>query len=178
MRKVIVACLLIWGLPYYAFGVSKHRKDIPEAPLPGIIQQATAAFVVNGGGNGNELAFDAFYASIKQWGKYQMAGKPADAQIIIELDYRIVDEGTRVWSSTNTYNGRTQVYSRRVTDPQLILTIYDAATKDLLWSTTDHRRLARLEKNKEKETINSAERLVEDLRTRYDASFPGAPPSK
>ena len=35
-----------------------------------------------------------------------------------------------------------------------------------LWSETDHRRLARLQKNREKETVKSAERLVEDLKAR------------
>jgi hypothetical protein len=71
-----------------------------------------------------------------------------------------------VWSATNTYNNTTQVYSRQVVDPKLILTIYDARSKNSLWSTIDHRQLARLEKNREKETINSAERLVDELRTR------------
>jgi len=58
------------------------------------------------------------------------------------------------------------VYSRQIIDPQLILTIYDAKSKNSLWSTIDHRRLARLQKNREKEMINSAERLVEELRSR------------
>jgi hypothetical protein len=60
----------------------------------------------------------------------------------------------------------TRVYSAHVTDPQLFLTIYDAKSKTSLWSETDHRRLARLEKNREKETVNSAQRLVDDLKTR------------
>jgi hypothetical protein len=102
--------------------------------------------------------------AIKAWGRYQIAGSPADADLIIELAYR----GTRVWSSINTDNGVTDVHSREITDPQLVLTIYDAKTKNSLWSTVDHRRLARREKNREKETINSAERLVDDLKTRAD----------
>jgi hypothetical protein len=157
---------------------SKHRKDIPQAPLPAAITGAKSAFLVNGGGNGNELAFDAFYAAFKQWGQYQLVGKPSDAQIIVELDYRIVDEGTRVWSTTDANDNSTEVHSTRITDPQLVLTISDARTKELLWSTTDHRRLARFEKNREKETVNSAERLVEDLKQRYQASLDSAPQAK
>jgi len=71
-----------------------------------------------------------------------------------------------VWSSTNTCNNTTQVHSAHITDPQLILTIYDANTKDSLWSETDHRRLAKMEKNREKETVNSAQRLVADWKMR------------
>jgi hypothetical protein len=103
---------------------------------------------------------------MKGWGKYQIVGSPDDADLIVELSYEVVNGGTRVWSTRNTYNNTTQVHSTQIIDPQLILTIYDARTKNSLWSTIDHRRLARLEKNREKEMINSAERLVEELRSR------------
>ena len=146
----------------------KTRKDIPPAPLPAAIISANTVFVSNGGGS--DLAYDAFYSEIKKWGKYQIAGSPDDAQLIVELSYRVDNLGTHVWSSTNSYTGATQVHSRQLTDPQLILTIYDAKTKNSLWSTVDHRRLARLEKNREKEMINSAERLVEELRSRSETS--------
>jgi hypothetical protein len=107
---------------------------------------------------------------MKKWGKYQIVGSPDAAELIVELSYQVEDMGTRVWSSVNTYNNTTQVHSRQLIDPKLILTIYDARTKNSLWSTVDHRRLARLEKNREKEMINSAERLVEELRSRSGTS--------
>ena len=142
----------------------RTRKDIPAAPLPGAIVNAKKVFLSNRGGS--NLAYDAFYSAMKTWGKYQIVGSPDDADLIVELAYRVVDRGTRVWSSTNSYNGATDVHSLEITDPQLVLTIYDAKTKNSLWSTIDHRRLARREKNREKETINSAERLVDELKTR------------
>jgi hypothetical protein len=103
---------------------------------------------------------------MKQWGKYEIVGSPDEADLIVELAYRVERGGTRVWSSTNTYNNTTQVHSAQIVDPQLVLTIYDAKTKTSLWSETDHRRLARRQKNREKETVNSAQRLVNDLKTR------------
>lgn len=121
-------------------------------------------FLSNGGGS--DLGYDAFYSEMKKWGRYQVVGSPEDAELIVELSYHVEDLGTRVWSSVNTYNNTTQVHSREMTDPKLMLTIYDARTKTSLWSTFDHRRLARMEKNREKEMINSAERLVEELRSR------------
>jgi hypothetical protein len=143
---------------------AKTRKDVPPAPLPEAIVTAHKVFLSNGGGS--DLAYDAFYAEMKKWGKYQVVGSPDDAELIVELSYHVEDLGTRVWSSTNTYNNTTQVHSREVIDPKLTLTIYDAKSKNSLWSTIDHRRLAKLEKNREKEMINSAERLVEELRSR------------
>jgi hypothetical protein len=88
--------------------------------------------------------------------------------IRLSLAYRVHHGGTCVWSSTNTYNGTTDVHSAQVVDPQLALTIFDAKTKESLWSTVDHRRLVRREKNREKEIINSAQRLVDELKTRVD----------
>ena len=163
MRNVFVLiCLLLLAPPFTK--CQRSRKDIPAAPLPSAIVRAKRVFLSNGGGS--DLAYDAFYSAMKKWGKYQIAGSPDDAELIVELAYRVVDRGTRVWSSTNTYNGVTDIHSREITDPQLVLTIYDAKSKNSLWSTIDHRRLARREKNREKETINSAERLVGELMER------------
>jgi hypothetical protein len=142
----------------------KSRKDVPIAPLPAVIVNAQKVFLTNGGGS--DLAYDTFYAEMKTWSKYQIVGSPDEADLIIELAYRVEHGGTRVWSSNNSYDGMTQVHSRQIVDPQLVLTIYDAKSKNSLWSTIDHRRLARREKNREKETINSAERLVDELKAR------------
>ncbi len=159
-RTAVVLCLFSLVPALFA----KTRKDIPPAPLPTAVINAHNVFLSNRGGS--DLAYDAFYQAMKKWGKYQVVGSPDEAELIIELSYEVVNEGTRVWSATNTYNNTTQVYSCQIIDPQLILTIYDAKTKNSLWSTIDHRKLARLEKNREKEMINSAERLVEELRSR------------
>ena len=145
-RSSLSSC--IFFCPYT---LPKEPEGYSAAPLPLVIVNAQKVFLSNGGGS--DLAYDAFYSAMKSWGKYQIAGSPDDANLIIELAYRVVDRETRVWSSTNTYNGVTDVHSREITDPQLVLTIYDAKTKNSLWSTIDHRRLARREKNREKETI-------------------------
>ena len=74
-----------------------------------------------------------------------------------------------MWSTHNNYNGTTQVHSAQLVDPQLTLTIYEAKTKNSLWAlweTIDHTRGAARQKNREKETINSAGRLVDELKTR------------
>ncbi|HEX4004765.1 MAG TPA: hypothetical protein VHX60_01195 [Acidobacteriaceae bacterium] len=161
MRKLaLLAALAVISIPAFP----KTRKEVPPAPLPSVVLNAKKVFLANGGGS--DLAYDAFYSAMKDWGRYAIAGSPEDADLIIEMAYRVDNGGTRVWSSTNTYTGATQVYSRQIVDPQLTLTIYEAKSRTSVWSTTDHRRLARLEKNREKETVNSAERLVDDLKMR------------
>jgi hypothetical protein len=146
-------------------GLSKDKKNVPLAPLPAVISSARRIFLSNGGGS--NLAFDAFYSAMKEWGKYEIVGSPEEADLIVELAFRVEQGGTRVWSSHNTYTNTTQVHSAQIVDPQLV-SIYDGKTKTQLWSETDHRRLARMQKNRDKETINSAQRLVDDLRTRVN----------
>jgi len=167
MRRLgVILCLFI--SVYSVAG--KSRKDIPPAPLPSVVVGAKKAFLTNGGGS--DLAYDTFYSEMKSWGRYEIVGSPNDADLILEISYHVEHGGTRVWSTNNTYNGTTQVHSSQIVDPQLVLTIYDAKTKVSLWETVDHRRLARREKNREKETINSAQRLVEELKARSSLSTP------
>jgi hypothetical protein len=163
MGKISVILCLFMSI--YAVA-GKSRKDIPPAPLPTVVVNAKKVFLPNGGGS--DLAYDAFYSKMKKWGKYEIVGSPEEADLIIQISYHVEHGGTRVWSTNNTYNGTTEVHSTQIVDPQLVLTIYDAKTKNSLWETIDHRRLARRAKNREKETINSAERLVDELKTRVN----------
>jgi hypothetical protein len=165
MRKLVAFLCVFIAVSAYA---AKNRKEVPPAPLPAVVVNAKKIFLTNGGGS--NLAYDAFYSEMKQWGKYDIVGSPEEADLIVELAYRVERGGTRVWSSSNTYDGTTQVHSAQIVDPQLTLTIFDAKTKNSLWSEVDHRRLARREKNREKETVNSADRLVQDLKARVSIS--------
>jgi len=101
---------------------------------------------------------------MKEWSKYEIVGSPEESDLIVELSYR-VEDSARVWNSTNTYYITTQIYSKQIVDPRLILTIFSAKMKNFLWSETDHRGLAKREKNQEKETVNSAQRLVDNFKT-------------
>ncbi len=164
MHKVGIAPLIICVFLAPHSVRAKNKKSVPVAPLPAVVVNAKKIFLSNGGGS--NLAYDAFYSEMRGWGKYEIVGSPEEADLIVELAYRVDRGGTRVWSSTNTYNNTTQIHSAQIVDPQVVLTIYDAKTKTSLWSESDHRRLARREKNKEKETVNSAQRLVDDLKLR------------
>jgi hypothetical protein len=162
MRNAAAVLILFMSLNAVA---GKSRKDVPVAPLPTVIVNAQKVFLTNGGGS--DLAYDTpLYSEMKTWNKYQIVGSPDQADLIIELAYRVEHGGTRVWSSSNSYDGTTQVHSAQIVDPQLVLTIFDAKSTNSLWSTIDHRRLARREKNREKETINSTGRLVDELKSR------------
>jgi len=146
-------------------GAENKKADVPVASLPAVIVSAKKVFLSNGGTS--YVAFDAFCSEMKEWSKYKIVGSPEESDLIVELSYR-VEDSTRVWNSTNTYNITTQVYSKEIIDPQLILTIFSAKMKNSLWSETDHRGFAKREKSQKKETVNSAQRLVDDLKARVN----------
>ena len=66
----------------------------------------------------------------------------------------------------NSYTKQTTYYSSENIDPQLKLTIVDAKSKAELWSSIDHRKLVRMSHNRDKEIVNSATRLVDELKAR------------
>jgi hypothetical protein len=146
-------------------GARDKEKDVTVSPLPAVIVNAKKVFLSNGGGS--SPAYDAFYSKMKEWSKYKIVGSPEESDLIVELSYR-VEDSTRVWNSTNTYYITTQVHTKQNIDPQLVLTIFDAKMKNSLWSQTDHPGFAKREKNREKEAVNSAQRLVDDLKTRVE----------
>ena len=155
---LVVGSILLSSSPA---GAEDKKKEVPVAPLPAVIVNAKKVFLSNGGGS--YLAYDAFYSKMKEWSKYKIVGSPEESDLIVELSYR-VEDSTRVWNSTNTYYLTTQVHSKRMIDAPLILTIFDAKMKKSVWSETDHRGFAKREKNRDKETVNSALRLVDGLK--------------
>ena len=166
MRKFAV--LLVVGsvlLSPSLAGARDKKRDVTIAPLPAVIVNAKKVFLSNGGGS--NLAYEAFYSKMKEWSKYRIVRSPEESDLILELSYR-VEDSTRIWNSTNTYYIKTQLNNKQIIDPQLILTIFDAKMKNSLWSATDHRGFAKREKNRDKETVNSAQRLVDDLKTRVN----------
>lgn len=142
---LMTAVLVI--IPQGAFA-AKSRKDVPLAPLPAKVKAAKKVFIANRGGS--DLAYDALYAAVKDWSRYQIVEASSDADVIIEIRYVTEDHGTRVWSTTNPSNGATDVHRRQIVDSQLAVTIFDPTSKEVLWSTVEHLRPALRERNREK----------------------------
>jgi hypothetical protein len=155
----------------------RTRKNIPGAPLPATVVNARKVFLLDGQTtaqgltkNGNALAFDTLYTEMKSWGKYELVDSRNDADIVIELQYRPYSDGSR---SFGLYNPSTHtVQTRSVTIPgaDFALVLYEAKSKEQLWSVSDACGLARLVKNQQKEVIKSIGRLVEGFKAKATPS--------
>jgi hypothetical protein len=159
-------------------GAQKSRKDITPAPLPKQILNGKKIFILNKGGSdpalkeggGAELVYDVVYSELKAWSRYEIVDSAKGADLVFELSYGAENARTRVWTSTNTYSGTSQVHSGTVSDATIRLTIVDPGTQDVLWATSEVRDRARREKNREKNLINTAKKVIENFKHRIEAS--------
>src|SRR5215475_1656807 len=86
--------------------VAQKASTPPAAPVPKLITTAKKVFIANMGADSfSEGAFrklqdparpyNAFYAEMKSWGRYDLVDSPADAELIFEIGFSapIIDEG-------------------------------------------------------------------------------------
>jgi len=126
----IVVLVLFASTLLFAADKSK-RDDIPPAPLPKQIVEAKRVFLAKGAGadralrDGDELAFDAFYAEMKDWGRFELVDSPEQAEVVLELSY----------SSPPAARSRAR-------DPRLTAKFYDPKTGHVLWTASEERNKA------------------------------------
>lgn len=130
-----------------------QTKD--KAPLPIAMLEATKVFVVNAGADAE--FFDVFYSELKAWGKYDLVGKPAEAELIFEFSYGSQGEAPQV--HTNPANLRTYSYVTYKTS----LAVREAKSRDLLWSNTQPTGGSM---GKKKNQEKAVKRLLDDLKSR------------
>jgi hypothetical protein len=179
MTTCTVRTFILAGLLLGTFGFAKDRKvnpSVPPAPLPTEIIKAQTVYLSKGQGSdpylkgGAEYAFDVFYSEIKNWPKYRIVGSRDDADLIFELSYSSQRVGTRVWSTTNTYTGATQVHSAPEMDPRVTFTVYNGKTGVSLWTVQEERDTARRRKNRQKNLTNTLHEMIQNFRSRVEAS--------
>jgi hypothetical protein len=149
--------ILVFSLLILAtFGMAQQKKAATPAPLPTQILSAKRIFISNSPGDfapdgdfgdyGPYRPYNDFYASFKDWGYYELVSRPADADLVFEIQF--VERP--VASNTNS--------------PQFLLTIVDPKTRIPLWwiAQTIQRgnRASTSEKNYEQAMAN----LVDDVK--------------
>lgn len=147
-----------------AFVEAVQKQTVP-GPLPAQITSARKVFIANGGENqpfsedylfsgGSERAYDDLYGAMKTWGKYELAGSPADADLLVEIELQCPKAGPVI---TPNFRGEYPY------DPQFRLTIRDAKTNVLLWSVFEHVEWAILQGNRDKNFDKAMSRLINDM---------------
>lgn len=123
--------------------------------------------------NGNALAFNALYADMKRWGRYQLVGSPDQADIVISLEYRPYSEGSSKYGYYNTYTKSYSSQSVERMGADFVLVVYAAKSREQLWSMGDACGSAYLIRNQRKEVVKSIGRLVADMKAAMESSEAG-----
>ena len=143
---VFCIALTLSLLPAQVFASTQPK---PPAPIPAQILTAKKIFVANAGGdawwsdsdfNGNaDRAYNQFYAALKTWGHFELVSNPADADLLVEIQF----------TELAAIPLRETIGSPTV-DPQFRLTIRDPKTNALLWGLIEHVEWAILQGNRDK----------------------------
>lgn len=134
IKKWIGACALL-GIALLVSVVLRAQQpvDPPIAPVPAQIFSAKRVFISNASGLGEtpsgvaDLTYNEFYADIKNWGRYDIASAPADADLVLEIRFTSEMGATNVVNGTG---GSTQDFLFR-------LAILDPKTRTVLWAFTE-----------------------------------------
>jgi hypothetical protein len=94
-RRLSSACLLLTLLPLAC--ARETSSPSPQPPPPGVVSRVTAAktiFLSNAGANdsfgyeitgGPNVSYNELYASLKQWGYFQLVDSPSHADLIFQI---------------------------------------------------------------------------------------------
>jgi len=161
----ILTLMLILCLPYSFFGADS--KPVPSAPIPVQIQTAKKIFISNAGGDdrsgdvgplfngGVDRAYNQFYAAMKEGGRYELVGSPAEADLVFEIQF--------VLPTASPASNRGQTLATVWLDPQFRLVIRDPKTGTILWGFTEHVPWALLQGNRDKNFDQGTARIVTDV---------------
>jgi hypothetical protein len=124
----------------------KKTPDPPAAPIPVQLLSAQKVFISNGESAAEEefdlpnLTYDEFYASLKSWGKFELAPTPADADLIFKISFAVA------------------------LSPQLRLVVLDPKTHVVLWTFTEKMQSWSREATGRKNFDQAMAKLVGDLK--------------
>jgi hypothetical protein len=136
--------------------------QIKPAPIPAQILAAKRIFIANAGGDqmapddpifsgGPDRAYNQFYAAMKDWGRFEIVGSPAEADLLIEVRQEVlmIVLGGKAGSSAT---------------PAFGLKIRDAKTNALLWGFHVHGEFGPGQGYSDRNFDQAVDRLVMGLR--------------
>ena len=144
---------------------AQQDHEVLPAPLPSQIVAGRKVFISNAGGDsrniyngGPDRLYNQFHAAIKNWGRYEPVGSPAESDLVLEVSLAnpFVGEGVP--------GGGGQGVGRSRSDPQFRLVILDPGTRVTLWVFTEHIEPAVLQGNRDKNFDQAVNNLFNDLR--------------
>jgi hypothetical protein len=164
-EKTLLATAALLASP---MAMCAQGTEPPTAPLPAALSHAKKIFLGNAGDQENAdclRAYNEFYRDIAALNRFEMAGDPAEADLVLELHYEI-DLGGSLVSSHDKDSVR-----------QFRVAVIDPHTHTTLWSLTERTNYAIFQKNRNKNLDQTVDQLAKDFDS-LTASEPAAPNNK
>jgi hypothetical protein len=138
---------MVFSVGLVSLPASAQVAQTMPAPVPSQILAAKRMFVSNAGSEtygsqtyfrltrydgGPDRFYNQFYAAMKAWGRYELTGSPAEADIVGEVRFTspVIEQNAVLIGDRSS--------SDPVYDPQLNLTLLDPKSRVPLWSLTEH----------------------------------------
>ena len=172
----IAGLVLAAALVLYSTANAQVTGLAVTAPVPGQIIGAKRVFISNAGSEsygsesyfrltrydgGPDRFYNQFYAAMKNWGHYEVADSPANADLVCEVRFTspIVDKQSPL---------------ELAYDPQLNLTFVDPKTRVALWSVTEHIQTARTREADNSNFDQAVSRIMDRARSLASGSASSA----
>lgn len=139
-----------------------NPNSAPAGPVPPQIIAAKKIFIANAGGDqmaeddpifsgGPDRAYNQFYAAMKSWGRFEIVGSPAEADLLLEIrqEVQTVSLGSKTGASDT---------------PLFQLVVRDPKTGALLWGFHVHSKFGVGQANSDRNFDQAMDRLVSNLR--------------
>jgi hypothetical protein len=133
LRAMLGVATVMCAMAVNAATQNAGKPAVSTAPMPTAMQTAKRVFLGNAGVDGNSIqafrqsgdmnqAYNWFYAAMKNWGRYELVGSPADADLVFEISFAAPLVGTE---------------KLLMSAPYLRLEILDAKSHFLLWTIVE-----------------------------------------
>ena len=138
----IASAMALLAVPIAA---AKKAPEVTAGPIPIQVRTAKKVFISYGISDADpgapDLTYNEFYELMKNWGKYELAPAPADADLVLEIRF---------------VSG--------ISDSQLCLSILDPKTHVVLWPFIQHVESSSRETARRKKFDQAMSDLVEDVK--------------
>ena len=133
LRAMFAVAMVMCGMAVNATTQDAGKPAVATAPTPAAILTAKRVFLGNAGADGSSISafrragdinqpYNWFYMAMKNWGRYELVGSPADADLVFEISFAAPLVGTEKLLTSA---------------PILRLEILDAKTHFLLWTIVE-----------------------------------------
>jgi hypothetical protein len=122
---------------------------------------------------GSQIPYDVISSTLDGWGRFTMVDTADKADLVITVATSGGDNSARVSSSSgpSPFTGRHESPSKSSVDlsnAEIVMTVYDAKTKRILWTATETAKSAMKQTTRENNMVEAAEKLASKFHDRLE----------